>query len=83
MEIFTPTLDWGNDLWPSVVWIARAWVIAAIVADRVFAALVAGLAIVVGIGIKGGVIGDVLTKIEKRVGDGRLVYRLNRAGIQA
>ena len=29
MEIFTPTLDWGNELWPSVVWIARAWVIAA------------------------------------------------------
>jgi putative ATP-binding cassette transporter len=29
-DMFTPTLDWGNELWKSVVWIARAWVIAAI-----------------------------------------------------
>jgi putative ATP-binding cassette transporter len=29
-DMFTPTLDWGNELWTSVVWIAKAWVIAAI-----------------------------------------------------
>lgn len=32
MEKFTPTLDWGNELWASVAWIARAWVIAAVCA---------------------------------------------------
>lgn len=30
MEKFTPTLDWGNELWQSVVWIGRAWAIAAV-----------------------------------------------------
>jgi putative ATP-binding cassette transporter len=29
-DMFTPTLEWGNELWRSVVWIAKAWVIAAI-----------------------------------------------------
>jgi vitamin B12/bleomycin/antimicrobial peptide transport system ATP-binding/permease protein len=28
---FVPTLDWGNELFASLVWIARAWVIAAVV----------------------------------------------------
>ena len=28
--MFTPTLDWGNELWASLVWIAKAWAIAAI-----------------------------------------------------
>src|SRR5882757_2778502 len=30
MEMFTPTLDWGNELWTSLVWIAKAWAIAAL-----------------------------------------------------
>ena len=30
METFTPTLDWGNELWASLVWIAKGWAIAAI-----------------------------------------------------
>ncbi len=30
METFTPTLDWGNELWTSLVWIAWAWAIAAV-----------------------------------------------------
>jgi vitamin B12/bleomycin/antimicrobial peptide transport system ATP-binding/permease protein len=29
-NMFTPTLDWGNELWTSLVWIARAWAIAAV-----------------------------------------------------
>ncbi|BBY77102.1 ABC transporter permease [Mycolicibacterium parafortuitum] len=29
METFTPTLDWGSELWTSLWWIAKAWVIAA------------------------------------------------------
>jgi putative ATP-binding cassette transporter len=29
-KLFTPTLDWGNELWTSLVWIAKAWVIAAV-----------------------------------------------------
>ncbi|HYZ67871.1 MAG TPA: SbmA/BacA-like family transporter, partial [Mycobacterium sp.] len=29
-DMFIPTLDWGSELWKTVVWIARAWVIAAI-----------------------------------------------------
>ena len=29
-EMFTPTLDWGNELWTSLVWIAKGWAIAAI-----------------------------------------------------
>lgn len=32
MEKFTPTLDWGNELWASVAWTARAWLIAAVCA---------------------------------------------------
>ena len=28
--MFTPTLDWGNELVTSLVWIAKAWVIAAV-----------------------------------------------------
>ena len=28
--MFTPTLDWGNELLTSLVWIAKAWVIAAV-----------------------------------------------------
>ena len=30
METFTPTLDWGNELLTSLVWIARGWAIAAV-----------------------------------------------------
>ena len=28
--MFTPTLDWGNELLTSLWWIAKAWVIAAV-----------------------------------------------------
>ncbi len=28
--LFTPTRDWGNELWASLMWIAQAWTIAAI-----------------------------------------------------
>jgi vitamin B12/bleomycin/antimicrobial peptide transport system ATP-binding/permease protein len=31
MELFTPTLDWGNELWASLKWIAQAWVISAVI----------------------------------------------------
>ncbi len=30
MEMFTPTLDWGNELGTSLVWIAKGWLIAAV-----------------------------------------------------
>jgi vitamin B12/bleomycin/antimicrobial peptide transport system ATP-binding/permease protein len=30
MDMFTPTLDWGNELWTSLVWIGKAWAIAAV-----------------------------------------------------
>ncbi|MGE2729055.1 ABC transporter ATP-binding protein/permease [Mycolicibacterium vaccae] len=30
METFTPTLDWGNELWTSLWWIAQAWAYAAV-----------------------------------------------------
>jgi len=30
MDMFTPTLDWGNEWWTSLVWIAKAWAIAAV-----------------------------------------------------
>ncbi|MGV0746416.1 ABC transporter ATP-binding protein/permease [Mycolicibacterium sp. XJ870] len=30
MEMFTPTLDWGTELWTSLVWIAKGWAIAAV-----------------------------------------------------
>ena len=29
-NMFTPTLDWGNELLTSLWWIAKAWVIAAV-----------------------------------------------------
>ncbi|MDQ1577347.1 MAG: vitamin B12/bleomycin/antimicrobial peptide transport system ATP-binding/permease protein [Microbacteriaceae bacterium] len=29
-DMFTPTLDWGNELWTSLWWIAKAWAIAAV-----------------------------------------------------
>ncbi|MFC4115099.1 ABC transporter ATP-binding protein/permease [Nonomuraea zeae] len=29
MELFTPSLDWGSEVWTSLVWIAEAWAIAA------------------------------------------------------
>ena len=28
--MFTPSMDWGNELWASLVWIAKGWTIAAI-----------------------------------------------------
>lgn len=40
METFTPTLDWGSELWTSLIWIARAWAIAA-VATMVILVLIA------------------------------------------
>jgi vitamin B12/bleomycin/antimicrobial peptide transport system ATP-binding/permease protein len=30
VETFTPTLDWGNEIWVSLAWIAKGWAIAAI-----------------------------------------------------
>ena len=30
-EKFAPTLDWGNELWTSLIWIAKGWAIAAAV----------------------------------------------------
>ena len=30
METFTPSLDWGNEILTSVLWVARAWAISAI-----------------------------------------------------
>src|SRR5512133_1359823 len=30
MDMFTPTLDWGNELLTSLWWIAKAWAIAAV-----------------------------------------------------
>jgi hypothetical protein len=61
--------------------VASAGVIAAVIADRVVAALVTGLAVVVRIRIEGGEVGEVLAKIEKRVGHGRLIHRLDSAGV--
>ena len=29
-ETFTPSRDWGNELWVSLIWIARGWTIAAV-----------------------------------------------------
>jgi putative ATP-binding cassette transporter len=29
-DMFTPTLDWGHELWTSLMWIAKAWAIAAV-----------------------------------------------------
>ena len=31
MDVFTPSLDWGNELVTSLVWIAKAWTISAAV----------------------------------------------------
>ena len=39
METFTPTLDWGNELLTSALWVAKAWVIAAVCALVVMALL--------------------------------------------
>jgi putative ATP-binding cassette transporter len=40
MEMFSPTLDWGSELWTSLFWIARAWVYA-VVATMVILFLIA------------------------------------------
>ena len=34
MEMFTPSLDWGNELIASLLWVAKAWVISAVVHAR-------------------------------------------------
>jgi vitamin B12/bleomycin/antimicrobial peptide transport system ATP-binding/permease protein len=39
MEMFTPTLDWGSELWTSLWWIAQGWAYAA-VATLVILALI-------------------------------------------
>src|SRR3954454_16350734 len=31
MEMFTPSLDWGNEVLASLVWVAKAWSISAVV----------------------------------------------------
>jgi vitamin B12/bleomycin/antimicrobial peptide transport system ATP-binding/permease protein len=31
-QMWTPTLDWGNELWVSLVWLGKAWAIAAVAA---------------------------------------------------
>ncbi|MCW2552516.1 MAG: transporter permease [Mycobacterium sp.] len=31
MEMFTPSLDWGNEIVASLIWVAKAWVISAVV----------------------------------------------------
>ncbi|BCI53498.1 ABC transporter permease [Mycolicibacterium litorale] len=40
MEMFTPTLDWGNELLTSLAWIAKAWVVAAIATLVILALIV-------------------------------------------
>lgn len=40
MEMFTPTLDWGSELWTSLAWIAKAWVAAAVATLVVLALIV-------------------------------------------
>src|ERR1700720_1460836 len=30
MGMFPPTLDWGHEVWTSLVWIAKAWAIPAV-----------------------------------------------------
>ncbi len=30
MEMFTPSLDWGSELVTSLLWIAKAWAMAAV-----------------------------------------------------
>lgn len=39
MELFSPTRDWGNELWGSLVWIGIAWAIAMVVTLAVLALL--------------------------------------------
>ena len=39
MEMFTPSLDWGNELIASLVWVAKAWVISAVCTLAVLAVL--------------------------------------------
>jgi vitamin B12/bleomycin/antimicrobial peptide transport system ATP-binding/permease protein len=39
METFTPSLDWGDELITSLLWVARAWVIAAVCTVAVLALL--------------------------------------------
>ena len=38
--MLTPTLDWGNELWVSLIWMGKAWAIAA-VATLVICVLIA------------------------------------------
>lgn len=40
METFTPTLDWGNELWNSLWWIAQGWAYAAVATMVVLALIV-------------------------------------------
>jgi putative ATP-binding cassette transporter len=40
METFTPTLDWGNELWTSLWWIAQGWAYAAVATIVVLALIV-------------------------------------------
>ncbi|OBC00941.1 multidrug ABC transporter ATP-binding protein [Mycobacterium sp. 852013-50091_SCH5140682] len=39
MEMFTPTLNWGNEILASLLWVAKAWAISAVVMLAVLAAL--------------------------------------------
>ena len=39
MEMFTPSLDWGNEVVASLIWVAKAWVISAVVMLVVLALL--------------------------------------------
>lgn len=40
MELFSPSLDWGNELWTSLFWVARWWVYSAVATLLVLAAIV-------------------------------------------
>jgi putative ATP-binding cassette transporter len=40
METFTPTLDWGNELWTSLWWVAQGWAYAAVATMVVLVLLV-------------------------------------------
>lgn len=40
METFTPTLDWGNELWTSLLWVAQGWAYAAVATMVVLVLLV-------------------------------------------
>lgn len=39
MEMFSQSLDWGNEILASLWWITKAWVISAVVAVAVLAFL--------------------------------------------